>query len=165
MVPGSADAYAKSLIAPEKSCSDRSVFKQPNRAVKAMLCMTNYARSSRKMGKYRQRRDLERSAGRKASDILRCNSFSHTACGRPFSFWIERSYASRQCWWAGENLAWGTGSLGSVRGIFKAWMRSPSHRAAILSKDYTDVGIALRTGKLKGFKGAAVWVQHFGRLC
>jgi uncharacterized protein YkwD len=156
---------ARSLIAPARSCPDQSVFQRPARAKLAMTCMTNYARRAAGLPRYRSRLALNRSATRKAADILRCNSFSHTACGRTFSFWIERSYVSRQCWWAGENIAWGTGSLGGVRQIFKAWMRSPGHRSAILSKDYSDMGIGLRTGSLRSWRGAAVWVQHFGKLC
>jgi uncharacterized protein YkwD len=131
-----------------------------------MACMTNYARAARDLTRYRVKADLTRSAERKAADIVRCNAFSHTACGRPFSYWISRTYISdRRCWSAGENIAWGTGSLGAVRSIFRAWMNSPGHRAAILSKDFRDLGIGLVTGRFAGRTGAAVWVQHFGRLC
>jgi len=164
-VAAPADASGSSLIAPARSCPDQPVFKRPARAVLAMACMTNYARREAGRPKYRVRSDLGRSATRKAADILRCDSFSHTACGRPFTFWIERSYVARKCWWAGENIAWGTGSLGSVRQIFMAWMRSPSHRSAILSRQYSDLGIGLRTGRMERRSGAAVWVQHFGKLC
>lgn len=160
-----ADAAGRSLIAPERSCSDQPVFKRPARAELAMICMTNYARRQSGLSRYRTRAPLHRSAVRKAADILRCNSFSHTACGRPFEFWIKRSYITRGCWLAAENIAWGTGSLGSVRQIFMAWMRSAGHRSAILSKEYSDFGIGLRTGTLNRWRGAAVWVQHFGKLC
>jgi len=155
-----------SLIAPSSICPDKSAFKLPASATLAMACMTNYARRKAGRPKYRVRSDLGRSATRKAADILRCDSFSHTACGRPFSYWINRSYtANKRCWLASENIAWGTGSLSGVRSVFAAWMRSPSHRSAILSRQYSDLGIGLRTGRMEQRSGAAVWVQHFGKLC
>lgn len=154
-----------SLIAPARNCPDQPVFQRPARAVLVMTCMTNYARRQARLPRYRVKSPLDRSAVLKAVDILRCNSFSHTACGRSFSFWIERSYITRGCWRAAENIAWGTGSLAGAKSVFKAWMRSPSHRSAILSRQYSDLGIGLRTGRLHRRPGVAVWVQHFGKLC
>lgn len=128
--------------------------------------MANYARSGSGLPRYRSRIELKRSADRKVADMVRCGMFSHTACDRPFSYWITRSYAiGDRCWSAGENIAWGGGRLGSVHSIFKAWMNSPGHRAAILSRDYRDHGLGLFTGRFAGRTGTAVWVHHFGRLC
>ena len=73
-------------------------------------------------------------------------------------------YLSSQCWRAGENLAWGAEQLGSVRSIFRAWMRSPEHRENILG-EFTQIGIDLRTGTLEGLAGTHVWTQHFGSHC
>jgi uncharacterized protein YkwD len=154
-----------SLIAPPNRCQDESSPARRARAIQGMVCLTNYARRAKGLRPYRRSRRLDRSASMKSADILRCNSFSHTACGRPFGFWIEKGYVTRQCWWAGENIAWGSYGLGSTREIFKAWMRSPGHRAAILSRNYKDIGIGFRMGKLGRWKSARVWVQHFGRLC
>ena len=87
---------------------------------------------------------------RKAADILRCDEFSHEACGREFTYWIERfGYLGGGCWRAGENIAWGTGSVGSVRAIFRAWLHSSGHRENILGP-FTQLGIGLRVGKLEG---------------
>ena len=113
---------------------------------------------------FKRNRSLDRSASHKASDILRCDVFSHDACGRPFTFWIEKKYAKRQCWSAGENIAWGTKPVGGVRDIFKAWMHSPGHRNAILSRRYTDIGIGFRVGAFRGRQSTRVWVQHFGQI-
>jgi uncharacterized protein YkwD len=137
-----------------------------HRALQAMACMTNHARAERGLPRYRVKGDLKRSADRKAADLMRCDVFSHTACGRPFSYWISRTYATgKRCWSAGENIARGSSSLGSVHSIFKAWMNSPGHRAAILSRGHRDLGIGLVTGRFEGRAGSAVWVQHFGRIC
>jgi uncharacterized protein YkwD len=109
--------------------------------------------------------DLARSAGKKSGDIIRCDSFSHEACGRQFTFWMQRSgYLAARCWRAGENIAWGTGSYASVRSIFVAWLHSPEHRANLLGR-YSSIGISLRVGNLEGHRGAHVWTQDFGSHC
>jgi uncharacterized protein YkwD len=132
----------------------------------AMLCLINSARQQAGVAKLDDYRKLDGSADNKAADILRCDQFSHEACGRDFLFWFRRAgYLSSSCWSAGENLAWGTGSLGSARSIMKAWMRSPTHRANLLSSNYAQTGISLRIGGLLGNSEAHVWVNHFGHHC
>ncbi len=70
-----------------------------------------------------------------------------------------------RCTALGENIAWGTGRLGTARSIFAAWIRSRGHRANILGP-FADFGIGLRTGRLEGNSGARVWTQAFGsRRC
>lgn len=131
----------------------------------AMACMTNFARAAVGLAELSEAEELDRSALGKAGDVLRCNSFSHFACGREFTYWIRESgYIGEACWHAGENLAWGTDEFGSVRSIFRAWLASPTHRQNILG-DYDQVGIALRTGNLEGHPGAQVWAAHFGSRC
>ncbi|HEX5984249.1 MAG TPA: CAP domain-containing protein [Solirubrobacterales bacterium] len=126
---------------------------------RAMLCLVNKARKARGLGPLDAVGSLARAAGRKSGDILRCDEFSHEACGREFTYWIER-VGYRACS-AAENIAWGTGALGTPRSIFRAWMRSPGHRRNILG-DYEDIGIGLRIGELEGTRGAHVWTQQFG---
>lgn len=131
----------------------------------AMLCMTNFARHQVGQAGFREAAELDRSALRKSGDILHCNSFSHYACGREFTYWMQRSgYLSAGCWRAAENIAWGTGSLGTVRAIFSAWIHSPGHRENILGR-YSQIGIGLQEGALEGHEGARVWTQHFGSHC
>ena len=64
--------------------------------------------------------------------------------------------------WVAENLAWGSGSLGRPYAIFSEWMRSPGHRANILSPGFRDLGIAVRRGSFSGSSTAYVWVVEFG---
>ncbi len=131
-----------------------------------MACLTNYAREQRGLRPFAEVPALDRSAGRKSADILRCDSFSHTACGRDFTHWIRRSgYAPGSCWSAGENIAWGSGGLGTVRSIFRSWMGSSGHRANILSAGFRDLGVGLTVGSLEGYPDAHVWTQHFAERC
>jgi uncharacterized protein YkwD len=155
-----------SLIAPAAACPNQDTAGASARAQEqTMLCMTNFARAQAGEAGLEDAAPLDESARDKAADILACDSFSHYACGREFSYWIRASgYMSSQCWHVGENLAWGTNSYGSVRSIFRAWMRSPEHRANILGA-YSEVGIDLQTGDLSGRPGTRVWAQHFGSHC
>ena len=155
------------LSAPNSACAGAD---DPNANVglqqSAMSCLINYARSQAGVGRLNEYGKLDASSGNKAGDILRCNQFSHEACGRDFTYWMRRSgYMNAKCWYAGENLAWGTGSLGSARSIMSAWLHSPDHRANLLSTNYQQYGISLRIGGLSGNSNAHVWVNHFGRHC
>ena len=40
-------------------------------------------------------------------------------------------------WSAGENIAWGSGELGTPARIVDAWMHSAGHRANILNRAFT----------------------------
>jgi uncharacterized protein YkwD len=161
--PGTA---AAGMIAPAGACPN-----QENRTAtaavqeQAMLCMTNFARAQVGEGALEDTATLEESATDKVGDVLACESFSHSACGREFTYWMRATgYLSAQCWRVGENLAWGAGEYGGVRSIFRALMRSPEHRANILG-DFSQVGIDLQTGPLNGTDRASVWAQHFGSHC
>ncbi len=157
---------ASPLIAPPRACPGQSNLSASVAAQEgAMRCMTDYARAGVGLGALAEAEQLDQSARGKAGDVIRCDSFSHFACGREFTYWIRAAgYIGEQCWHAGENLAWGTGAYGSVRSIFRAWMASPTHRQNILG-DYRQVGIGVVTGNLEGHPGAHVWAAHFGSRC
>jgi uncharacterized protein YkwD len=152
-------------IAPVSACPNQTDPRASNgERVRAMRCLTNFARRGRGLAEMRASGLLDRAAGRKSADILSCGEFSHEACGRPFTYWIERFGYLRRCGSAAENIAWGSGSLGSVRSIFRSWMRSSGHRRNILGR-FEEIGIGLRVGRLDGTAGAKVWTQNFGGSC
>ncbi len=158
-------ATTNPLIATAATCPGSEGAASAEAREQAMLCMTNFARAAAGLGELKEAEELDRSARGKAGDVLRCDSFSHFACGREFVYWIRAAgYIGESCWHAGENLAWGTGKYGSVRAIFRAWMNSPTHRQNILG-DYDEAGIGLLTGNLEGHAGASVWATHFGSRC
>jgi uncharacterized protein YkwD len=126
---------------------------------KTMLCLVNRAREARGLPALAAPASLAKAAGRKSGDILRCDEFSHEACGREFTYWIER-FGYRFCS-AGENIAYGGGSYATPRSIFSLWMHSSGHRRNILGA-YEDIGIGLQVGALEGEGGAHVWTQEFG---
>ncbi len=163
--PPRPDKRDHGLIAPRSVCPHQAFGSTLRAQRQAMHCMTDYARRKAGKGGFRDAGQLDRSASGKSKDILRCDSFSHYACGRDFTYWMRQSgYLAASCWRAGENLAWGTGSAGTVRSIFRAWMRSPGHRENILGR-FRQVGIGLRIGVLDGRQATHVWTQHFGSHC
>ena len=154
----------RGLVAPAKKCKNQNGYSDETASRKSMICLTNYARNKKGLKRYMVSSELTRSATKKAGDILRCDDFSHEACGRKFTYWFDKAgYTDFPGWSAGENIAWGSGSFGNSRQIFRAWLNSPGHRAAILSQDYREIGIGVTNGELQGDLGARIWVQHFGR--
>lgn len=129
-----------------------------------MRCLTDFAREQAGLRPLGEASELDRSAAEKSSDVLRCDSFSHFACGRAFTYWIEREGYVRSCYRAAENLAWGIREGASVRSIFQAWLASPAHRENILGP-YGELGVGLEIGTLSGRRQAHVWTQHFGSHC
>jgi uncharacterized protein YkwD len=131
----------------------------------AMLCLVNDVRERYGLAPLTASQPLHQSAVEKGGDLISCNEFSHTACGREFAHWIrETGYTAAECWRVGENLAWGVDEQGTVAAIFRAWMRSPTHRENILG-DFGEIGIDLRVGPLGGLSGVHIWTQHFGSHC
>jgi uncharacterized protein YkwD len=167
LIAGTAQARRLSaLVAPTSVCSNQTDMSlSAGVQEQAMRCMTNFARRHAGLAELGNTASLDHSAVRKTDDVLRCDTFSHFACGRQFTYWMQRSgYLAARCWRAGENLAWGTGDLGSVREIFIAWLHSPEHRANLLGR-YSQIGVALSVGNLEGHSGAHVWTQEFGSHC
>ncbi len=130
-----------------------------------MRCMTDFARARAGLNTLADSPQLDLSSEEKGSDVLSCDSFSHTACDREFTYWMrEAGYMSEACWRVGENLAWGVDAYGTVRSIFRAWLRSPEHRQNILG-DYEAVGLSRQMGVLEGHAYAVIWTAHFGSHC
>lgn len=165
--PAAASGPWDRLLAPAGSCgaqTDRSA--SGGAQERAMRCMVNFARRAQGVKPLLDRSGrMMRSADRKAADILRCGAFSHTACGRPFTYQLRATGYAAGCYGAGENIAWGSGSLGTVRAIMRGWLGSDGHRQNLLDPRFRDHGVALRTGTLGGQAHAAVWVHQLGFRC
>jgi uncharacterized protein YkwD len=156
------------LIAPETACPGQSDESLPFASQEATMgCMINFARSRAGDAGLADVAALNDSSDDKASDIIQCDEFSHTACGRAFTYWLEQDGYIQPggCWGAGENLAWGTGGLGTVRSILTAWVNSPDHLDNMLTASFDQFGVSLQVGTVKGYPDAHVWVTHFGKLC
>jgi uncharacterized protein YkwD len=162
--PSALAAPRTPLIAPAAACPGQNDLDAPAEVqLQAMRCMTNLARRRARLGSLASPSSLSSSSQRKAEDILRCDSVSHFACGRSFTYWMKRSGYLGSCWRVAENIAQGTQG-GTARSVFQAWLRSPEHRRNILGP-YRDLGVGLETGRLDGRDGIQIWIQHFGSRC
>lgn len=132
----------------------------------AMLCLIDYARAARGLGTLARSPLLAWSASIKGDDIVRCDDFSHTACGRPVEApFAQAGYISPPAEPAvGENIAYGSNVLGSPRSIMRAWLESDGHRENLFDAQWVEHGIAMRKpGAFLSVGNNAVWVSHFGR--
>ncbi|MDQ3433148.1 MAG: CAP domain-containing protein [Actinomycetota bacterium] len=152
------------LLAPSTSCPNQTNASLTTTDQEtAMRCMHNYARAKVGRSALRSNSLVANSSDGKSYDILRCQAFSHTACGRSMLYHFKRvGYTSCSTWRAAENIAWGSGSYGTVRSRMSGWLHSDGHRKNILSSSYRDLGIGLKKGTFKGYSGAQIWTGHFG---
>ncbi len=165
---GSASAtHYNHLLAPSANCADQTNLSfSTSDQERVMRCMHNYARARVGRAALRGNALLTSSSDAKSADILRCQEFSHTACGRSSLYHVHRvGYTSAGCWGAGENISWGSGGYATVRSRMSGWLHSDGHRNTILSSRYRDLGLGLRKGTLNGSRGAHVWTAHFGYRC
>ncbi|MDQ3588135.1 MAG: CAP domain-containing protein [Actinomycetota bacterium] len=135
-------------------------------AVKSTVCLINQERSSHGLRRMRLNGRLSSAAARHGGDMVRRDYFSHVSpSGSTFLERIRRTgyLGGARSWWAGENIAWGSGRRGTPRSIVRAWMRSPSHRANVLNGRFREIGIAVVRGSPAGpGRSAATYVNTFG---
>ena len=152
------------LLAPRGACAkDTSVHAGGKAQRRAMRCLHGYARRHADRSWLRPSRKLRRGANVKARRIVSCGDFSHSPCGRSFSDAYRRTGYGSGSWSIGENIAWGSGRLGSARKIFHRWLHSSSHRANVLGR-WRHIGVGRkRERRLWGERNVSVWVTGFGR--
>lgn len=123
-----------------------------------IISFTNEEREKRDLPPLVENEALNKAAELKAADMLKNNYFSHTSpSGMTPWHWVKESGYDYQ--FAGENLAI---NFTSATEQGKAWMNSKTHRENILSDHYTEVGVAVVSGQIKG-KTSFVTVQLFGK--
>ena len=100
---------------------------------------------------------LTEGAVAKATDMFGGQYWAHTSPKgtTPWTFIKNAGYSYSI---AGENLA---RDFGDTQSMIDAWYASPTHRANLLQKKYTETGIAVVNGNLEGVDTTLV-VQMFG---
>ena len=92
------------------------------------------------------------SAGRYSRRMMRSDYFGHLSRIPVASRWRA----------AAETIEWHAGWRLRPRAAVWRWMRSPSHRAVLLSRRFTRIGVGRSRGRY-GRKVATMWVAHLGR--
>ena len=124
-----------------------------------IINLTNLSRESYKIPALRENVLLAHAAQAKADDMLAKGYFSHnTPDGKtPWDFIVATGYNYIS---AGENLAVNFTEAESVE---DAWMNSPGHKANIINKNFSEIGIGISSGQYQGHQAIFV-VQMFGNL-
>ena len=117
-----------------------------NISFKDLLLLTNQSRASEKIPALTINDQLSAAADMKAKDMLEKNYWAHNGPDglTPWDFIKKSGY---DYVYAGENLARG---FSQAPDVINAWMASPEHRANMLSRNFQEVGFAVREGKLNG---------------
>jgi uncharacterized protein YkwD len=126
---------------------------------KDITMLTNAERSKEGLGALTFNTRLAAMAEAKAIDMINKQYFAHVS---PDGTDVTKLAANVHYAYLnlGENLA--LGDFRSSDDVVTGWMNSPGHRANILNKNFTEIGVSAIVGK---FEGRMVWysVQEFGR--
>ena len=158
------DPYA-ALLAPAGVCgaADGQLVLDSQTAERTMLCLTNYARTQSGLAPLTLSATLNAAGNAKLAADVSCNQFTHEPCGQPFDVVFSGYTQGAVSYEIGENIAWGTGSLGTPRSIMDAWLHSAGHRENILTPAFKEVGVGyLPSQSFLGNAGASLWSQEFG---
>src|SRR4051794_4074749 len=130
----------------------------------AALCLVNQERTSRGLRPLKANRRLAEAARSHASDMNARGYFSHdTLGGGNFVDRIRKAgyVPARVLPSLGEDLAWGSGALGTPREIVQYWMKSPGHRANILDRKFREAGMGVAFGDV-GAGDGITYALDFG---
>ncbi len=122
-----------------------------------LTSITNEKRAENAVAPLAQNDLLQKAAQLKAEDMATRGYFAHTSPdGKLPWYWFNSvGYAYS---YAGENLAV---NFFDSKDVAEAWMDSPAHRANIVKKDFTEIGIGIAHGMFEGVDTVFV-VQFFG---
>jgi uncharacterized protein YkwD len=141
------------------ACANEDVAASDPAAIAATLCLLNQERSSHGLSALSGSPVLDRASSAFAEDMVDRGFFDHVSPGG--GTMMQRLKAagwtpSSGTWSAGENIAWGSGSLGTPVKIVDSWMHSAGHRANILNGTFTAIGIGIADGAPQaGIQGSA----------
>ncbi|MGM0873531.1 MAG: SafA/ExsA family spore coat assembly protein [Bacillota bacterium] len=118
-----------------------------------VISLTNVERQKAGLPPLKNNWELSRVARYKSVDMRDRNYFSHDSptYGSPFTMMKNYGISYRT---AAENIAAGQRTSDEV---VKAWMNSPGHRANILKRDVTEIGVGYAQGGSYGH----YWTQMF----
>ena len=115
----------------------------------ATLCLLNVQRRVHGLRKLRENGKLRHASVDYSRLMVSQGFFSHVSpSGSTLQSRVTGTHYldGARAWSIGENIAWGTGTLGTPRSIVRAWMHSPGHRANILNGTYRDIGSGIASG-------------------
>jgi uncharacterized protein YkwD len=122
-----------------------------------IVVKTNEQRSKSNIQSLKENPALTAAASAKLADMFKKNYWDHTGPSGETAWQFIDGNGYRYVL-AGENLAKGFNNSGEV---VEAWMDSPTHRDNILNNQFSETGVAVGSGKIKGANTTLI-VQIFG---
>ena len=129
----------------------------------SVACLINEQRALSGLGPLTVNVNLQQAAQAHSKAMNKRNFFAHgSALNR-----VKRAgyVGGASLWRVGEVIAWGKGGAGTPKSTLAAWMRSPSHRAALLMPGFQELGVGVAKGSPQTRKrqlGAAIYTVDFG---
>lgn len=130
---------------------------------KQVAALVNKQRAKFGLPQLRVHSKLVEAARVHSADMGQRKYFQHDSpSGETWSSRIVRCGYTRKgfrYWKAGENIYYGSGLYSSPLAVVRAWMKSPAHRAVILTKVFRDMGVgAVKTTDGFGGIDGTVWL-------
>ncbi|MGZ5313445.1 MAG: CAP domain-containing protein [Solirubrobacterales bacterium] len=134
-----------------------------------VVCLLNRARGTRGLPPLRKDARLAEAARGHSSSMSSQGFFGHDSLsGSSFVTRIENAGYIRGAasWFVGENIAWGSSTLGTPQALMTAWMQSSPHRRNILNRRFREVGPGVVWGSPNdsSMPAAATVTTDFGAL-
>lgn len=153
------DLVTASASTNNKASNDATIklaVKQSYTMAYQVLTKVNAQRKAKKLKPLKMEKKLLEAAMQRAAEMA--ISFSHTRPNGAMC-WDVQSMFKGNLWghYAGENIAIGGKSYNSAAKVMKGWMNSDGHRANILNKHFTTMGVGCIL-----VDGCYCWSQEFG---
>jgi uncharacterized protein YkwD len=121
----------------------------------AFVRAINETRRERGLAPLTVNQDLVRAARFHSTDMVDRGYFEHGTVSRRLTRFGIKTGA------VGENLGWRSTHRSAVPKLIDMWLRSPPHRAILLSPRFRTVGVGTGTGSFQGWAGAIVVTADF----
>jgi uncharacterized protein YkwD len=134
----------------------------------ATLCLVDQIRAAHRLPALHANQQLLGVASSQVSTMVSWNYFADVRPSgqTPLSLVVVTRYPAHAADIAvGQNIAWGTGPYSTPAHIVAEWMRSPPHRAIILTGEYRDAGVAVTPALpsvLRAGHRGATYAMEFG---
>jgi uncharacterized protein YkwD len=160
VVAGASPASAATVCA-----SADAIQAPPATLAGAALCLVNQERAANGLPPLKLNRRLAKAATGHSADMAQKDYFSHDSeDGSNFVDRIQRAgYIAPHVFPSlGENLAWGSGDLGSPQATVDDWMGSTGHRRNILNPHFRQAGIGVAFGDAGTGMPGVLYTLDFG---
>lgn len=133
-----------------------------NTQEKASLGLHNKIRKQHRLNGLCVNPALQRAARAHSKDMIQRNYFAHNTKGGSNFESRVRKFGYRNYRLLGENLYYGSGSLGDAGSAMNGWMHSRAHRPQILNGRFREIGIGTYTGTFQRTPNVTMYTADFG---